>query len=68
MTSANVFKITLVAFIAFEIAQMTFLNLPQPLPFVIGLVVGVLLGLSGMEALSERSDRIEREQWERRWR
>ena len=68
MTSAIIFMVTVVAFILIEIAQLTFLNLPHPLPFVIGLILGPLLAWSGLDALSERTNRRELEQWKRRWR
>jgi hypothetical protein len=67
MTPANVFKGSLLFFVAWEILLL-FVEMPEPFPMGVGFVIGMVIGTSGFAAYQERHDRIERDRWNRTWR
>jgi hypothetical protein len=67
MTPANVCKTATSLFVAFLVLTLV-VNIPDPIPFCVGIVAGGSIGLSGQAAYQERNDRRKREEWNRMWR
>ena len=67
MTAANLFKLSVLVLVAF-VALCYLTHVSETAQWIIGIVMGMMVGFSGMAAHAERNYRIQREQWNRRWR